>query len=968
VQRTALLGRDVELARLEAHLRDGRSVAVVGEAGIGKTSLIRAAAQHAGLELREGGALATLTWTPFLALRRAVGDGFHGDLTAVAMEVERRIGPDLLFIDDLQWADHETRDVLVLLAGRVGLVTAIRSGDPSAASALELIESTGGEILELAGLDSGPAAAIVRRSRPSIDPALLDRVVEQAGGNPLLLEELATRGQPTANLSRALANRLAGLSHAARRSFALLALAGRPMGTRELGRAGGELRRSGIVLEADGQLAVRHALFAEAAIAALSEPEQRRLHVRLATLLPEPGERARHLAAAGRRADAAQAAQVAAGVAVTDMERAIHLELVAQMTRGEAGDTARIEAARTFVANGGSGSVRAIALLDAILEGPPDLMVDRDALLARAYWETGDLAASRAAFLRGTAIPVAATSLARARLDADVAAFLINVDGDFVTARRIVEEAISAGRASPRIMSIRAAIPAYWEGVDTFDDLLAAYEVGLTDTLDPFSAFRNARNVAFIAADHRGYDTALTFIVGAADHFAARDMAGRADDLRSEAVMILLTAGRLSEVIRLSDELQERTLSPRGRQVAATARALAMACLGYPDEARAGLELVEPSVTEDYEGRGEFLAATMEVEFLGGRPAAVVAAYEAYQTITCPYPAIAVLPALIQQWARFELARDPGPAIPAMPWPIVAGASPESDGVRALYRGDPGVAADRFAAAAAGWAGFHRLRELFCLWARGEAFRLAGSGHAESSLRHALELAEEIGFAPLAARARRSLRQAGMYVAPARPERAIDRSARMTGREREALQLVGRGLGTPEIARRMGLGRGTVDQILGAATRKVGASSRVQAAAILQREDAPTRDSRPVMVVRDESDAVTAVLAALDGADVAIDPTADPALADRVQDDLRRLGRADAGPPESLTGPALGPDELHLLARIAEGMSHSEAARSLHISRRTADRRLASARRALGVATTAEALVALQRRGLRPPD
>jgi len=950
-------------------LAEGRTVAIVGDAGIGKTSLIRAAAQRAGLELREGGALATLSWTPFLALRRALGDGFHGDLTAVATEVERRIGPDLLFIDDLQWADDETRDVLSLLVGRIGLVTAIRAGDPSSATALELIHTSGGAILELAGLDPGPAAAIVRRARPSIDPALLDRVVEQAGGNPLLLEELATRGQPTANLSRALANRLAGLSPAARRAFALLALAGRPMGTREMGRAAGELRRSGIVLEADGQLAVRHALFAEAAIAALSEPEQRRLHVRLASLVPEPGERARHLAAAGRRAEAALVAQKAANAATTDMERAIHLELVAQMTDGVAGDPSRIEAARIFVANGGSGALRAIGLLDAIRDGSADLLVDRDALLARAYWETGDLVASRAAFLRGRALPVAATSLARARLDADAAAFLINVDGDYATAHRIIEDAIAAGRATPRVMSIHAAIPAYWEGVDTFDDLLVSYEAGLADTHDPFSAFRNARNVAFIAADHRGYETALTFTVGAADHFAALNMAGRADDLRSEVVRTLLTAGRLADVIRLSDELHERTLSPRGGQVAATARAVAMACLGHPDEARAGLDALELSVTEDFEGRGELQVARMEVEFLGGRPAAVLAANERYQTVTCPYPAIAVIPALIQQWARLELARDPGPAVAALPWPVVAGGSPESEGVRALYRGNAAAAADRFAEAAVGWAGFHRLRELFCLWARGEALRRAGSRQAESALRHALELAEEIGFAPLAARARRSLRQAGMYVAPARPERAIDRSARLTGREREALQLVGRGFTTPEIARRMGLGRGTVDQILGAATRKVGASSRVQAAAILQREDAPTRDSRPVMVVRDESDAVTAVLAALEGAEVAIDSTADPALADRVQDDLRRLGRADAAPPpESPTGPALGPDELHLLARIAEGMSHSEAARSLHISRRTADRRLVSARRALGVATTAEALVAFQRRGLRPPD
>lgn len=108
---------------------------------------------------------------------------------------------------------------------------------------------------------------------------------------------------------------------------------------------------------------------------------------------------------------------------------------------------------------------------------------------------------------------------------------------------------------------------------------------------------------------------------------------------------------------------------------------------------------------------------------------------------------------------------------------------------------------------------------------------------------------------------------------------------------------------------------------LAAATRKIGAVSRVQPAAIL------------------------------------------PALADRVHDDLRRLGREGVA-----ARPELGSDEQHLLARIAEGMSLGEAAESLHVSRRTADRRIDSARRALGVATTAEAIVAFQRRGWRPPE
>src|SRR5258706_3568260 len=116
-----IYGRDAELARLAEALATERPVAVVGEAGVGKTTLIRAAAERAGLELREGGALETLAWAPLLALRRAVGEDLTGDATTIAIEVERRVGPQLLLIDDLQRTDDGTRQVLSLLLGRIAL-------------------------------------------------------------------------------------------------------------------------------------------------------------------------------------------------------------------------------------------------------------------------------------------------------------------------------------------------------------------------------------------------------------------------------------------------------------------------------------------------------------------------------------------------------------------------------------------------------------------------------------------------------------------------------------------------------------------------------------------------------------------------------------------------------------------------------------------------------------------------------
>lgn len=56
----------------------------------------------------------------------------------------------------------------------------------------------------------------------------------------------------------------------------------------------------------------------------------------------------------------------------------------------------------------------------------------------------------------------------------------------------------------------------------------------------------------------------------------------------------------------------------------------------------------------------------------------------------------------------------------------------------------------------------------------------------------------------------------------------------------------------------------------------------------------------------------------------------------------------------------LDDDQRRLLALLGRGFTVREAARRLHLSRRTADRRLADARAALGAATNAEAVLRAQ--------
>jgi DNA-binding NarL/FixJ family response regulator len=113
-------------------------------------------------------------------------------------------------------------------------------------------------------------------------------------------------------------------------------------------------------------------------------------------------------------------------------------------------------------------------------------------------------------------------------------------------------------------------------------------------------------------------------------------------------------------------------------------------------------------------------------------------------------------------------------------------------------------------------------------------------------------------------------------------------------------------------------------------------------------------------VVADNADAEAALLAAVSGSGLVVDATAPRDVIDRLCSDLRTLGPVEHRLARRVR-PALTREQRELLALLAEGLSLGEAADRLHLSRRTADRRLAAARAALGVATTVEAVAAFTR-------
>jgi DNA-binding NarL/FixJ family response regulator len=129
---------------------------------------------------------------------------------------------------------------------------------------------------------------------------------------------------------------------------------------------------------------------------------------------------------------------------------------------------------------------------------------------------------------------------------------------------------------------------------------------------------------------------------------------------------------------------------------------------------------------------------------------------------------------------------------------------------------------------------------------------------------------------------------------------------------------------------------------------------------------APSRLGRTALLVGsidDEASAGRALEAAALGTSFAAHLALTGRARHRFLDDLARLGIEPEA--EAARGPTLDADQAQLLDLLAAGETVTGAARLLHVSRRTTNRRLEGARTALGATTTAEAVRAWALR--RPP-
>ena len=234
-----LLERDRELAALDTLAAaiargQGQTLLIGGEAGAGKSSLVRALAERGGVLTTLVSACEPLSVPiplgPVRELAAAAGsaevaidDGF--DRLAVVrslLDAVARQAPVVLVIEDIHWADPATIDVLRLLTrqvrGRdVGVIATYRSDEvaanpPAAMLIGDLVSSPVAVRIHLQPLSAGAVAELAGSAGPAVA-----ELMRLTGGNPLLVvESIAAGGGLPASVRDATLARAARLGADAR--------------------------------------------------------------------------------------------------------------------------------------------------------------------------------------------------------------------------------------------------------------------------------------------------------------------------------------------------------------------------------------------------------------------------------------------------------------------------------------------------------------------------------------------------------------------------------------------------------------------------------------------------------------------------------------------------------------------------------------------------------------------------------
>ncbi|MFV8816431.1 ATP-binding protein [Haliea sp. E17] len=325
----SLVGRDAELAQLQAHIggTDGARVLLLrGEPGLGKSRLLQAAAaiaREAGTGILKASAFESESMRPFGvwndALRRALPDNATSRLLASGDQVSREqvfdsLVADLMsatarhpvvaLCDDIHWADDSSLNALhyVLRNKRnepLRVIIASREAElrehPTLQQVVRALRADGllQEIM-LQPLSAAEITQLVQQQFPGADAAALSG---ESGGNPLFALELARAGiEGGSSLSELVAERMAGLDDNARNLMAWCSVLAPRINVRSLEQASGlappvidaaleRAEQQGLLLPGERGLRFAHELIRRAIYESLSPSRRHAMHRRVAELL-----------------------------------------------------------------------------------------------------------------------------------------------------------------------------------------------------------------------------------------------------------------------------------------------------------------------------------------------------------------------------------------------------------------------------------------------------------------------------------------------------------------------------------------------------------------------------------------------------------------------------------------------------------------------------------------------------------
>ena len=840
-----LLEREELLEALTPAVAEGRRLVILeGEAGIGKTSVLRAVVARGRRRVLWGACDALTTPRPLgplrdmaargaeeTAARLASGAPSHEIFDAFLADLST---PTLAVMEDLHWADEATLDLLRFIGRRIGDTPSTVFGsmrreevgpDHPLRTVLGDLASTGiaRYALDALSLDAVRQLASAR----GLDGVTLHRVT---GGNPFYVTEVLA--QPAAEVPTtvrdAVLARMSRLPPGSRDVVELVAVEPGPVPRRLLrrfevdDRSVDEAVRAAVLVDDGTGLRPRHEIARLAVLTSLAPDRLATLHRRYLDVLADepnadPARLAHHAAALDDRDAQLRWSRAAAEHAVrasANREVVAHYARAAEhVDRLPPRDGAALLAAYGEALSIVDDAAAAVVAWEAAVErmeaaGDAIGVAVYRAHLARALWTSGRsrdgyaLMATVTDALEGSGDSRAAEGFA-------LAAFLAmldrRLDEAIGWARRAIDIAGPAGNRAALMLAYNSLGSARIVGPEDLGgvaDLERSAAIGRE-----LGARRNVAssytNIGSALGEIRRYEAALPALEGGLRYATAHELDYSRHYLLAWLSRIRFEQGRWDEADALATEaIGGSQASPISPMVALLVRGRVRARRGASD--------VDGPLEEGW----RIARASGDVQRTW--PAVVALAEGAWLAGRDPAPILADLRRVLDHARRLRLA-----------WAIG-----ECGFWLQRLTGDtvdPGRAAAPFAASLRG---DHRTAaELWsAIGCPYEAAWALADVDDEAALREALEGLMRLGARPLAARVRHRLHELGARNVPTGPRATtVGSPAGLTRREQEVLALIREGLTDREIADRLVVSPRTVGHHVSAILAKLGVRRRAEA-------------------------------------------------------------------------------------------------------------------------------------------